>query len=70
MLFWSTAVLPLTLKMPPPLPSSAVFPPSVLLLIASVPVDWNNPPFRMPPAKPLEPLLFPLKVLFVMVRVP
>src|ERR1700732_4868009 len=59
MLFWSTAVLALTLKMPPPPPWSAVFPTRVLLLIASVPVDWNNPPFRMPPAKPLEPLLFP-----------
>jgi len=63
-------VLPLTLKIPPPPPWPAVFPLSVLLLIAKVPDDWNNPPFRMPPARPLEPLLFPLKVLFVMIRRP
>ena len=49
-------MLPFTLKIPPPLPSPAVFPLSVLLLMKSVPTDWNNPPFRMPPAKAL-PLL-------------
>ena len=42
-------------------------------LMASVPDDWNNPPFRMPPARlPTRErcAVFPVKVLFVTVKVP
>ena len=46
--------------------SSRIVRDNAVLEYRGAPLDVED----APPAKPLEPLLFPLKVLFVMVRVP